>query len=318
MKKYLRLVLSMLLVLCMLAVVPFAGDYSFADEEELQVAEEQTEAVEALGEETEQNLDGGQQEGNQEEQGETQPEPEPVPEPEPQPVYPVYSPNASRIPILTYHMVVSDKQKKKGKYRKSTLAVSQSQFDQQMAYLSNAGYLTISCDEFYKWYTGEITLPVKSVLITFDDGAKGVADYGLPVLQKYNMKATVFIVGSRTYNNKSNSISYARMLEIQQTYPNMEFQSHTYGLHKHVKKKGVYAKVYNDACYQRSLFGFNYLAYPYGANSAEMRAAYADAGIKLAFTYGKNGYATRDQNIFQIRRIKVNAKQSFKKFRKWV
>ena len=226
--------------------------------------------------------------------------------------------NATRIPVLTYHMVMSDKQKKKRKYRRSSLAVSQSTFDKQVKYLVDTGYRTINCDEFYLWYTGKINLPPKSVLITFDDGYIGVATYALPVLRKYNAKGTSFIVGTRTVNNKKNTIGYNLMMNLRASQDNLEFQSHTYALHKKFKKKGDYEKVMRDAARQREIFGFEYLAYPYGRNTAGMRAAYADSGIKLAFTYGKNAYATRSQNIYQIRRIKVDGRKSFKHFTKWV
>lgn len=232
--------------------------------------------------------------------------------------YPAYNgPDATRIPVLTYHMVVSDKQKKKGKYRKSSLAVSRSTFDKQMKWLSDRGYRSINCEEFYLWYKGKIKLPPKSVLITFDDGAIGVATQALPVLQKYNMKGTSFIVGARTYKNKKGSIKFNQLQTLRATQSNLEFQSHTYNLHKKFKKKGDYQKVLADAAKQKAMYGFEYLAYPYGRNTAGMRQAYAESGIKVAFTYGKNGYATRSQNIYQIRRIKVNARQSFSKFTRW-
>ena len=226
--------------------------------------------------------------------------------------------NASRIPVLTYHMVVSDKQKKKAKYRRSSLAVSQSTFEKHVKYLVNNGYRTINCDEFYLWYKGKINLPPKSVLITFDDGNIGVATYALPILKKYDVKATTFIVGSRTAKNKKNTIGYNQMMNLRASQDNLEFQSHTYNLHKKFSKKGEYQKVIKDAAKQKEMYGFEYLAYPYGRNTAGMRAAYADSGIKMAFTYGKNGYATRSQNIFKIRRIKVDARKSFKQFKKWV
>ncbi len=264
-----------------------------------------------------------QAENPQEEVPEEDVEPQPEPEPTPVPVNPadkyVSSPtNTGKIPVLTYHMVVSNKQKKSKRYRKSSLAVSQSTFNQQMRYLASKKYRTINCEELYLWYTGQLKLPKRSVLITFDDGAAGVATYGLPVLKKYGFKATVFIVGKRTYYNKKGSIKMATMRSIQAKYPKMEFQSHTWGLHKKVKKNSAYALCLKDAAVQNAKFGFDYLAYPYGANSAGMRKAYAESGIKLAFTYGKNGYATRSQNIYKIRRIKVDANKSFKKFKKWV
>lgn len=225
--------------------------------------------------------------------------------------------DTKRIPVLTYHMVVSNSKKSSGKYRNSSLAVSRSTFDKQMKWLHKRGYRSINCEEFYLWYKGKIKLPPKSVLITFDDGAIGVATQALPVLKKYKMKGTSFIVGSRTYNNKRGTIKFKQLKKLRESQDYLEFQSHTYNLHKHFSKKGDYQKVLKDAAKQKKMYGFEYLAYPYGRNTAGMRKAYAESGIKVAFTYGHNGYATKKQNILKIRRIKVNAREPFSKFTRW-
>ena len=81
--------------------------------------------------------------------------------------------------------------------------------------------------------------------------------------------------------------------------------------------KDIYNKTYKDAVTQNKYFNFTFLAYPYGKFSSEMIRAYKDIGIKLAFTYGKNCYATRRQNIYAIGRIKVNANEDFSKFTRW-
>ena len=107
--------------------------------------------------------------------------------------------NATRIPIITYHRVISDKEKKKIKGKNSSLFISVSMFRKQMRWLHKHNYRTISTQEFYDWYTGKIKLPKKSVLITFDDGSYSVMKYALPVLKKYNMKATFFIIGKNTF-----------------------------------------------------------------------------------------------------------------------
>lgn len=232
--------------------------------------------------------------------------------------YPKYKgKNAKRIAVLTYHMVVSNGKKASSKYRNSSLAVSQSTFDKQMKWLKDHGYRTICCEEFYLWHEGKLKLPKKSVLITFDDGASGVADYALPVLKKYKMKGTSFIVGTRTVNNKRGTISYKRYKKLKKNQKYLEFQSHTYGLHHHVSKSGAYEKVKKDIKKQNKYFDFEYLAYPYGYYNSGMIKAYKKSNIKMAFTYGSNGYATRDQSLYKIRRIKVNANESFGKFKSW-
>lgn len=223
---------------------------------------------------------------------------------------------AKRIAVLTYHRIVNDWEKKKKEYRQSSLILSRSIFKQQMKWLKKRGYKTISCEEFYFWHQGKNILPKKSVLITFDGGTIGQAKYGMHILKKYNMKGTSFIIGNLTYNNKKGIISYIKMNKIKKLYPNFEFQSHTFDLHFHLTKN-VYNKTKKDALTQKHYYDFKYLAYPYGFFSRDMIKAYRDTGIKMAFTYGKNRFATRLQDIYRIRRIKVNARESFSHFTRW-
>ena len=232
--------------------------------------------------------------------------------------YPKYKgKNAKKIAVLTYHMVVSNGKKASSRYRNSSLAVSQSTFDRQMKWLKKHGYRTICCEELYLWHEGKLKLPKKSVLITFDDGASGVVNYALPILKKYKMKGTTFIVGKRTVNNEKGTISYKKYKKTKKNQKYLEFQSHTYGLHHSVSKSGAYKKVKKDIKKQNKYFDFEYLAYPYGYYNSGMIKAYKESNIKMAFTYGHNGYATRDQSLYKIRRIKVNANESFSKFTRW-
>jgi peptidoglycan/xylan/chitin deacetylase (PgdA/CDA1 family) len=222
---------------------------------------------------------------------------------------------AEKIPVITYHRIVNDWEKKK-EIRHSSLSISRSAFKNQMKWLKKRKYLTLNCSEFYLWHQKKIEFPKKSVLITFDDGTIGQAKYAMPILKKYNMKGTSFIIGNLTYNNRKAVISYKKMREIEKLYPNFEFQSHTFSLHIYLKKD-VYNKTLKDALIQKRYYDFKYLAYPFGFFTSDMVKAYNDSGIKMGFTYGKNAFATREQDIFRIRRIKVNSRESFAKFARW-
>ena len=190
--------------------------------------------------------------------------------------------------------------------------MSRSAFKNQMKWLKKRKY----CKEFYLWHQRKIKLPKKSVLITFDGGSIGQYKFALPILKKYNMKGTTFIIGKLTYNNKQGIINYNEIKKIKKLYPNFEFQSHTFDLHIHLNKD-VYSKTFKDAQIQKKYYNFQYLAYPYGLFTSNMIKAYKDSGILMAFTYGKNRFATRKQDIFRIRRIKVNAREPFSKFTRW-
>lgn len=226
--------------------------------------------------------------------------------------------NATRIPILTYHQIVSDKEKKTKKYRKDKWTISQSKFNKQMKWLHKKHYRTINCDEFYLWYMGKIKLPKRSVLITIDDGKSSAIERALPVFRKYNMKGTAFIIGHSVHNwNSSLYISEDRVREIQKTYPKLEFQSHTYSLHYKAALNSSYEVFMKDAKLQRDAFGFDYLAYPYGRKSNTMIKAYKDSGIRMAFSFADYGFATKKQHPFKIKRLAVLGSTSMRKFRRW-
>ncbi|MGX8773437.1 MAG: polysaccharide deacetylase family protein [Bacillota bacterium] len=262
-------------------------------------------------------------------------DPEPSTEPETTTTVATTAPyngtNATRIPIITYHRISSAAEKKSRNQRKSSLFLKVSVFEKQMKWLSDHGYRTISTEEFYQWYTNKIKLPPKSVLITFDDGSYSVIKYALPVLKKYHMKGTIFMIGKNTgkttntavHKNKSYScIGRDVMAQVQATYPDLEFQGHTYNMHRKIGKKPAlkklsyaaqkadFTKMYND-------FGYTFLAYPYGKYATKSINAAKASNIKMAFTYGTNAYATKKQNRYKIKRIKISANQPMKKFYRW-
>ena len=89
------------------------------------------------------------------------------------------------VPVLMYHHVLS---------QDSFIASSIKNFDEQMKYLYENGWKTLSIDEFYQYKLGKLKLPKKSVFITFDDGWRDNFIYAYPILKKYNLRATLFVV----------------------------------------------------------------------------------------------------------------------------
>lgn len=97
--------------------------------------------------------------------------------------------------ILMYHSINNKKLKKlKG------IRVSVKNFEKQIAYLSKNGYHSFTLEEMIE---KKDSLPRKSVVITFDDGYKDNLTNALPILKKYNFKATVFVIINRFDNDWS-------------------------------------------------------------------------------------------------------------------
>lgn len=89
------------------------------------------------------------------------------------------------VAVLMYHHVLPEA---------GFIASSVKQFEAQMGFLAKNGYKTLSSNEFYLYKKGLFTPPKKSVLITFDDGWRDNLIYAYPVLKRYGLRATLFLV----------------------------------------------------------------------------------------------------------------------------
>lgn len=99
--------------------------------------------------------------------------------------------NQVRIPILMYHYI-GNNPKPEDKARDS-ISLGPDRFEEQMKYLKDNGYTTITLDTLYPALKNQVTLPNKTLILTFDDGYMDFYYNAYPILQKYGMKATVFI-----------------------------------------------------------------------------------------------------------------------------
>ncbi|MFZ2024877.1 MAG: polysaccharide deacetylase family protein [Microgenomates group bacterium] len=134
--------------------------------------------------------------------------PAPTVTPTPTPV-PIAWP--ARIPILLYHYVeyVEDK----GDTIRQSLNITPYTFDKQLQTLVDAGYTFLTAKDLGELFDGKITkLPEKSVLITFDDGYRDFYTDVYPILQKYNAKATVYVIAGFVYHR--NYMTEAQLKEI--------------------------------------------------------------------------------------------------------
>ena len=120
-----------------------------------------------------------------------------------------------RFPILNYHNIDNNGDGIESLY------VSPEDFERQMKYLKEEGYTFVTFDDFDR--LDEIEKPV---MITFDDGYRDNYVNAFPVLQKYNVKATVFIV-AKSIDHKPRSMTSEMLWEMSQSGL-VSVQSHTY------------------------------------------------------------------------------------------
>lgn len=234
---------------------------------------------------------------------------------------------AKSIPILTYHRICTEQEYKSTSLEERDLWVIDTDFEAEMKWLSDNGYRTLSLDEFYDWYTGKIELPKKVVVITFDDGCKCVTDYALPILKKYNIKATMFVIGAHVKEypytlDKLTYVSTRTIAKVEKEYPNFQFESHTYDLHyfdetdgSAIVFKSNVADILRDfqKMEKNVAKDFKYIAYPYGYYTSALIQSAQKCNYQLGFTYNDQVKATRDDNAFLIPRIGIRGDETIEK-----
>lgn len=69
--------------------------------------------------------------------------------------------------------------------------------EQQLGFLTENGYRTLSTNELHRIATGDRRPDLKSVMLTFDDGWGSLWSVGLPLFKKYNVRIVVLLAAGR-------------------------------------------------------------------------------------------------------------------------
>ncbi|RLD14668.1 MAG: hypothetical protein DRI28_02980 [Caldiserica bacterium] len=204
--------------------------------------------------------------------------------------------------------------------------ITPEEFEKEIKYIKNQGYTCISGEDFRNFLKGKADISDKSVLITFDDGLRGVYNYAYPILKKYGFKAVFFVIAGRI-GSKSGFISWEEAKEMVESGI-FEIDSHTYLSHKRIEKDGkLISSIFSNGTdeterefKQRVLkdfmdsirvikenLGYEPLmfAYPYGEYSKETIDLLREAGFQFAFTVYK-GVAIKTTYPFEIPRYSIH------------
>jgi peptidoglycan/xylan/chitin deacetylase (PgdA/CDA1 family) len=130
--------------------------------------------------------------------------------------------SAAAVPVLLYHAIVTNP---------DGVHVTQAIFQDQMEAMKQAGWNTISIYDFEKFIQGQITLPPKSFLLTFDDGIKSSYVNTDPVLKELNYQAVMFTIVDRINKKGNYQLTDADLKEMVAS-GRWEIQSHSDRAHE--------------------------------------------------------------------------------------
>lgn len=208
------------------------------------------------------------------------------------------------LPVLMYHFFY-DKNTGTGK---DNNYMEISDFEEQMKYLSDNNFYFPTWEEVEKYIDGEIELPEKSIVITVDDGDDSFFELAIPVIQKYNAKATTFVITS-WYGHRAASKE-----------ANISYQSHSDNMHEGgADGKGVmlswsYDKILEDVKNSSQVLGgATIFCYPFGQYNDLDKQVLKDAGYKLAFTT-EGGRVYKGSDKYALPRVRMSKGVSISSF----
>ena len=212
--------------------------------------------------------------------------PAPVPPPE----------DDVKVLVLNYHMVNS---------MFISLAIEPEDFDWQMKYLVDHGYHTINPDELYDFLTGQGTLPDRPVLITFDDGYEDNYTNAYPILKKYNLKATIFVV-TGFLSKRKGYLTWEQLREMEQNGITIESHTVTHAPLPDLPDERIREELVESKQQAEAELGhpIEFIAYPTGAHDLHIVGIAQEAGYKGGFTV-KYGNVDRASNVYALERVPI-------------
>ena len=209
------------------------------------------------------------------------------------------------VPILMYHSVnpVSDRERNR-------LIVPVEVFERQMRFLKKNNYNVVSLDSLIPLLEAKKRIPPRTVAITFDDGYKDNYTYVFPILKKYQLPATIFIIVQEVGRSLDDRLSWKQIKEMQDSGL-VKIGSHAIGpdpLYKMKTEEDLRRQIFDSKKILGEKLGSEVLvfSYPEGMFDQHMKELVKEAGYKMAVAT-KPGEKFANDDLFALKRQRVSA-----------
>ena len=208
------------------------------------------------------------------------------------------------VPVLMYHYVDAEPPPA-GPYADG-LTVRTPDFIQEMEYLADHGYHTVTLADTYLAMAGLRTLPQKSVALTFDDGGLDNYEVAFPILVEHGLSATFFVITKTV--GAPGQMTWDQLREM--AAAGMSIQSHTVShpdlpsaSDSRLRSELVDSREAIRQALDRPVYA---LAYPAGSYDLRVIPAAKAAGYVMAVSTSK-GAGLGPKALFEITRRRVQA-----------
>ena len=216
------------------------------------------------------------------------------------------------VPILCYHNI-KDFSASAGEMTK-TYTVKPANFAEQMKALADAGYQSILPDQLYDYLVYNKPLPIKPIMITFDDTRGEQFSIGAAEMKKYNFKGVFFVMTVSI--NRPNYLSKEEIKDLSDS--GNTIAAHTWDHHMVTKYAGEdwNIQLVKPKANLEEIIGkpIPYFAYPFGLWNKEAIPEIKKSGYQMAYILSTK----RDSidPLFTIRRMIVSGNWSTERMMK--
>ena len=210
----------------------------------------------------------------------------------------VYSDRYQTVPILCYHRFAANST---GKGNTGKMTVSSTALAAQLDWLAQNDFHVLKLAQLEPWLAGQQALPLRSVVITADDGYESFYRYAFPLLKKYGFAATLFVYTD--FVGAADAVNWTEMQEMVDSGL-VDVQAHSRTHRNLIERQSTES----DDSYQRMLLGEvrtprevlerklrtpqRHFAYPYGDANDAVLSVLDNQRIQLGLTVnpGGNGF----------------------------
>ena len=203
------------------------------------------------------------------------------------------------VPIVMYHNIDEHD-------RGSRLSVSPTTFERQMRFLKDARYNIVPLETLIELMRLGHPIPYNTIAVTFDDGFENNYTTAFPVLKRYNIPATIFVVV-----DKIGTPGYLNWQQLQ------EMSRHGIDIGSHTLCHAFLPEIKDPQQVRRELIlsrkkikerlpaGADTFAYCGGGFNEKVRQAVIDAGYKGACATNPGKRYPAD-DIYALKRLRIS------------
>ncbi len=195
------------------------------------------------------------------------------------------------------------------------LSVSPWNFEEQLRYLKQDGYQTITLNDLALHLTVGKPLPPRPIILTFDDGYADAYIHAFPILQRWGFVGTFFLVSAPLDANDPDFLSWAEVEEMHAA--GMKFEPHSYD-HPDMRSRGFDFVVFQilapkEAIEARTGEKCRFFAYPSGRYDQfvidVLRSAHFWGGVLT-----EQGATHTSDDLFTLQRVRIQGSDDLDAF----